>query len=449
VVGVTALPGEAVPNHHGSHRDLLRSVGGSALPGRAIDAIIVPTDRPPAYLAEAAALALALRCPLVTLHSGKWTSASKAAQRLPAGLDLVAIDVPDPEQLRLPRWQTSDLLAGTVFARRTDSSAKRNLALMLSHLLGWSRILFLDDDITELNPVDVRTASSLLDTHCAVGLQNFGYPDNSVVCHAYRLSGGKQQAFVGAGALAAEIQRQPSFFPDIYNEDWFFLLDGDKRLQPTAVTGRVRQYPYDPFRNPDRARAEEFGDVLAEGLFWLLDQGRSMTDADARHWAGFLRRRGRFIDDVLVMVRADNIPADEKARRVAALKGALGRLALITPGMCESYLRAWIADRQQWQRHIESLPSQLDRVTALGMLNRPGSPRLTWRPGGRAVQPSALPAAAATAAVAGAVAGQLAVRAGQAGRFPPWPLSVPYACSAGRRTRPGPATGRWPGSSAR
>jgi hypothetical protein len=28
--------------------------------------------------------------------------------------------------------------------------------------------------------------------------------------------------------------------------------------------------PYDLFRTPDRARAEELGDVLAEGIFWLL-----------------------------------------------------------------------------------------------------------------------------------------------------------------------------------
>jgi hypothetical protein len=380
------LPGDVVPNHHGSHRGLLWSVGGASLPGRGIDAIIVPTARPPAYLAEAASLALALDCPLMTLHSGKWTSAAKAAQRLPVGLDLIAIDLPEPGLLRLPDWRTSRLLSGTVFARRADLSAKRNLALMLSHLLGWSRVLFLDDDITELDPGDVRTASSLLDTHNAVGLQNYGYPDNSVVCHAYRMAGGKQQSFVGAGALAAEIKRNASFFPDIYNDDWFFLLDGDKRLQPTAVTGRVRQYPYDPFRSPNRARAEEFGDVLAEGLFWLLDQGRSIIDADARHWAAFLRRRARFVSDVLAMVRADELQPDEKARRIAALKGSLGRLAHITPTLCESYLRAWLTDRQQWQRHIESLPIQQDRIAALAMLTRPGLPRLTWRLGGQSAR---------------------------------------------------------------
>jgi hypothetical protein len=365
--------------------------------GPGIDAIIVPTARPPAYLAEAAALAGALSCPLVTLHSGKWTTADEAARRLPAAIDLIAIDVPAATRLRMPCWESSRLLAGTVFASRSDLSTKRNLALMLSHLLGWSRILFLDDDITGLNPADMATASSLLGTHNAVGLRIGGFPDHSVVCHAYRQAGGRQKSFVGGGALAVDVRRCHSFFPDIYNDDWFFLLDGDKWLQPTAVTGEVCQSPYDPFRNPERARAEELGDVLAEGIYWLLDQDRSLVDADQAHWATYLALRGQFIESVLKMVQADALEESERTRRIAALKGSLGRLALITPALCESYLRAWRADRQAWQRHLELLPARMQRVPALAMLSRRGSPGLTWhlgQPGGRLTSRTEVPVSA-------------------------------------------------------
>src|ERR1700729_3928421 len=306
------VPREDTPYHHGSHRNLIWSTADAA-PDAGVEAIIVPTARRPAYLAQAAALAKTLGCVLVTLHSGKWTTAGKAAERLGRDVDLIAIDVPEPERLRLPDWQTSRLLAGTVFARRTDLSAKRNLALMLCHRLDWSRILFLDDDITQLNPDDVRKASGLLATHNAVGLQIGGFPDHSVVCHAYRDAGGRQQSFIGGGALAVEVKRSNSFFPDIYNDDWFFLLDSGKGLQPTAVTGQVVQYPYDPFRSPERARAEELGDVLAEGIYWLLDQDRSATDADEAHWARFLSKRAQFIDGVLDMVRSHPLEPDEKA----------------------------------------------------------------------------------------------------------------------------------------
>lgn len=375
--------GEDTPYHHGSHQSLLWSPPSSAPVNAGVDAIIVPTVRPPAYLAEAIALARALGTTLVTLHSGKWTTAAKAAQRIPADVDLIAIDVPEPARLRLPDWQTCKLLNKTVFARRTDLSVKRNLALLFSHMLGWSRVLFLDDDITCLNPDDIRKASGLLTTYNAVGLDIGGFPDNSVVCHAYRQAGGPQRSFIGGGALAVEVKRSKSFFPDIYNDDWFFLLDGSKWLQPVAVTGQVIQHPYDPFRNPDRARAEELGDVLAEGIYWLLDQDRSFIEADQAHWRTFLVKRRQFIEDVLAMVQKSTLEPNEKGRRIAALRGSLGRLTLITPDLCEKYLQAWAIDRQRWQRHIELVPTRQQPASALAGLSRRGSSRLRWQLGGQ------------------------------------------------------------------
>ena len=379
------MPGRKILDHHGSHQDLLWSPpAGSSFAHRGVDAVVVPTFRRPAYLAEAADLARTLNCFLVTLHSGPWTTAAKAADRLPADVNLIAVDVPDPTQLNLPYWDTSRMLAGTVFARRTDLSAKRNLALLLSHMVGWSRILFLDDDITSLDPDDVRKASSLLGTHNAVGLRVGGFPDHSVVCHAYREAGGEQQSFIGGGALVIEVKRSNSFFPDVYNDDWFFLLDGRKSLQPVAVTGQVIQYPYDPFRNPDRARAEELGDVLAEGIYWLLDQGQQIADADEAYWAGFLVKRRSFIEGVLDMVKENGaLELHDRARRIAALKGSLGRLALITPVLCERYLRAWADDRQRWLDHVEQLPSGQELPRALASLSRRGCPPLKWRLGGK------------------------------------------------------------------
>jgi len=380
------VSGSEALDHHGSHRDLLWS--GDHVQSQRIDAVFVPTVRTPAYLDAASRLAHEIDCTLVTLHSRQWTTAAKAAQRLPKTVDLVAIDVPDPDLLRLPRFQTSLLAAHKVFPwdpRRlpTDLSAKRNLALVLSRLLGWSRVLFLDDDITGLKPAEVLDAGGLLDTHNAVGLQVVGFPDHSVVCHAYRDAGGSQQSFIGGGALAVHVQRSTSFFPEIYNDDWFFLLDDDKGLQPVAMTGQVTQKRYDPFRNPERARAEEFGDVLAEGIYWLLDQELSIADADRAHWAVFLAKRRQFIQRVLAMVTNSSLESAEKARRIAALKGSLGRLALITPALCEDYLRAWQADRQQWQRFVQDLPAGLDRVAALRLLSADGAPPVRWHLSGR------------------------------------------------------------------
>lgn len=356
------------PDHHGSHRHLLW-MPECPSPGT-FDAIIVPTVRHPARLKTAKRLSAELGCTLVTLHSGKWTSASAASTHVGTSPPLhIAIDVQDLTALRLPDFETTRLTTGTLFGRRKDTSAKRNLALMLAYLLGWQRIAFLDDDIEVPDSGDLKNAAGLLDTYNAVGLsidEINGYPDNSVVCHAYRLIGGHQDSFIGGGALAVETMRNRSFFPDIYNEDWFYLLDPEKGLQPLAVTGKVVQSPYDPFRE-ERARMEELGDVLAEGVFWLLDQDRTLADADSKHWRGYLSKRRRFIEYILRDLDKADVDPAERARMATALRASLGRLARIKPEWCEGYLKAWMADRTAWERHINEISH------TSGLRNRPST----------------------------------------------------------------------------
>lgn len=375
------MAGTATAHHHGSHRPLIWPVDEPApAPPVKVDAIIVPTSRPEAYLREAAAAALDLGCPLVTLHSRRWTSAYAAAAYLDPAVDLIAIDVPEAADLRLPKLATSSLLAGTRFDRRTDVSTKRNLALMLSHAVRWKRVVFLDDDIRVPNPGDLSKAAGLLDSHIAVGLDIGGFPDNSMVCHAFREAGGWQETFIGGGALAVDIKRNRSFFPNVYNEDWFFVLDAGKRLHSVASAGQVLQYPYDPYR-VDRARAEEFGDVLAEGTFWLLDQGKPGSDGDLAHWGTFLSHRRQFIEQVQDMVEVTtSISATERARMGEALKAALGRCKHITPELCVSYMKALATDQERWQRHIQQIRRQPKQSLedALGALTVPGKTPLTW-----------------------------------------------------------------------
>jgi hypothetical protein len=376
--GHRLLPAAQTDSHHASHRGLLNRPAAEDRRRVKPDAIIVPTVRHPMNLKDAADLAVALGCPLVTLHSGRWTSAAEAARRLPSNADRIAIDVPDRSKLQLPESATSRVLSGTRFDRPTDTSSKRNIGLMLCHMLGWKHVVFLDDDIEIPDPVDLELAAGLLDTHNIVGLFVDGYPDNSVVCHAYRIAGGPQKSFIGGGAIVVEAERAFSFFPDIYNDDWFYMLDDEKGLQPVATTGKVIQRPYDPFRSPDRARAEELGDVLAEGVFWLFDQGQSILDADGRYWKDFLVKRGTFINHVLSLVDgAGSIEPGEKRRMVEALKAARGRLALITPGLCRDYLQALAADRRLWHKHMEYLTVQPSRRAALRQLTRPDQPPLT------------------------------------------------------------------------
>lgn len=356
--------------HHASHRKLLRAPDAPASPAR-IDAIVVPTARPSHYLKHASSLARELGCPLVALCSGRWTSADQVITGSDPGAHIIAVDFPGEAATRLPRFATSTVLP-TRLRRGTDTAAKRNFALAMARMLGWRRIVFLDDDIEVGSPGDLRDAAGLLDRFDAVGLSIGGFPDNSVVCHAYRLVGGRQDSFVGGGALAVSTMRTTSFFPDLYNEDWFYLLE-ERGLRPLAVTGEVRQAPYDPFRTPDRARSEELGDVLAEGVFWLLDEGKSVLDADLAHWRAFKDKRRAFIQQILDRLPYATEQEPGQRRRIEeALKAARGRLAIIEPELCVQYMAAWRADQRLWRSFVHRLPHKATPGEAIRWLGRSG-----------------------------------------------------------------------------
>lgn len=341
-------------HHHGSHRQLL-SKRPDLRALTPVDAIIVPTMRNVAMLSSAINTASVLGSTLVTLCS-KWSSASEVAELAKVkGVRLVAIDVGELPAGVIPSFETDRVLARTRFERRTDTSLKRNLGLLLARLIGWERVVFLDDDIEIPKPTDLWEAAGLTNHYAGVGLAIDGMPDNSVVCHAFREAGGAQEMFIGGGALVIGAKSMTSFFPNIYNEDWFFLLDEDG-LRPTTTTGTAVQKIYDPFRE-ERARMEELGDCLAEGLFWLLDNRRSLQDATAGHWRAFLRERAEFITDVIGMAgRMDGDP-DLRHHILLSLKAARGRCQYIKPELCVDYVNAWRADRGSWRRHISNVES--------------------------------------------------------------------------------------------
>ncbi|WP_326943379.1 hypothetical protein OG439_25555 [Amycolatopsis sp. NBC_01307] len=352
---------------HQSHQDLLVHVDAAAAPRAALDAVIVPNGRTAPYLRQAIAAAKERDVLLLVLSSMRGDASSAALEAKRAGVRVAAIDIDDVPRRVVPEFATDKLLRLHKFDRRVDTSRKRNLGLLIAVLAGWQRILFLDDDIVLPDPADVSAAAGLLGEHAVVGLANSGMPDNSVVCHALRDIGAAQKTFIGGGALVVGERAFGSFFPNIYNEDWFFLLDG-LRLRPSAVTGTAIQHPYDPYRDARRARGEELGDTLAEGVYGLLDNGLGLADADEKYWREFLPDRRRIISTTIEQVLASAIEPAQKARMVAALKAAIGRSHLITPELCVAYLRAWQTDCARWRKHIGRYPRGIGVDGALAAL---------------------------------------------------------------------------------
>jgi hypothetical protein len=355
IVKVADPPLDVHDLHHGSHSALLAEESLDGVRAEELDAIIVPTAWPVDALRHVMRVGKAIDTPVIALCSKAATA--QQAEKLADHLDAAvwAVDVDDSFAGMLPSFATDRLLQRYGFGNVSDLSLKRNLGLALARGSSWKRVLFLDDDIIVDDPHQLPRAAGLLDRYRAVGLANNGYEDNSVVCHAYRGVGGDQDTFIGGGAMMIDTSSTSSFFPNIYNEDWFFLL-GDGVPFRAARAGEMRQRVYDPFANANRAAAEELGDTLAEGLFWLLDFGKNLDTAVNGFWGDALYRRRQFIDHILA--RSGVTAAPDRIRR--SLEAARGRSADISHKLCHDFVESWQRDLAKWRDFLDWVPVTSD-----------------------------------------------------------------------------------------
>jgi hypothetical protein len=342
---------------------------------RPLDAIIVPAGRRAEKLKTVAELAASVDVQLVILASRdcRVVEASKLVASIPGGRAFI-VGIPGDYRNDLLTFQTSDRsFADLKAARDSDLSLKRNLSLLLARLMRWEKIMFLDDDIFGVTPTALAKIASQLDSHQVTGLISRSFPDNSVVCHANRLSGRSQDNFVTGAALGVNCAEKPlDFFPDVYNEDWLFFASHAAQGQVISV-GTARQQPYKPFADPNRAAMEEFGDLIAEGLYALFNDGQSLDAATTGYWNAFIDARRklieRLIDDLYL------IPTHEAAGQAyESMLHAHKQLALISAAECARFVKAWRDDRGAFARTAKDMPAKGNFAAACEYL------RLTsWR----------------------------------------------------------------------
>ena len=208
-----------------SHRKLIHDVLTVDPPSRRsrptpLNAIVVPSARRASHLEHSIRLAAESGTLLVVLASRDCVADEVAFRAASAvGCRALVAEVPEGYGHEYLTHQTSahaDLRSANA-GRESDLSLKRNIGLILARLMGWTKIVYLDDDIFGVNPLQLTKLSAQLEDHQVAGLMTREYPDNSVVCHAIRFCGANQDNFVGGAALAVNVNYDHlplSFFPD-------------------------------------------------------------------------------------------------------------------------------------------------------------------------------------------------------------------------------------------
>jgi hypothetical protein len=364
---------------YGTHRSLT----GQRVPRRprtgplGLDAIIVPGTRPAAYLDHAVTLARAAKCSLVILCS-HYLDGREVKEYLDARSFSGAIVIQLPAGYAHPLFDFRGLLAikdqlpPACGSHVTDLSMKRNVGLVLAKMLGWRRVFLLDDDIRDISYPDLQRTVDMLRSFSAAGMWITDFPDNSIVCHANRVTGGSQDVFVSGAALAVDCQGDIDFFPDIYNEDWLFFFDAASKGELGNSYLNATQLYYYPFANAERAAWQEFGDALAEGLYALLHLRRDVGQATSEYWGKFLEARRNFLETALSRVK--QAPPDMQDEITASLQSALKSLSDITPDLCARYVEAWRQDLKSWKQRwagIRKMPSVDAALLELGLETTP------------------------------------------------------------------------------
>ena len=177
------------------------------------------------------------------------------------------------------------------------------------------------------------------------------------------LTGGLQDVFISGAALAVDCRQDIGFFPDIYNEDWLFFFDNASRGQLGSSGREVTQLRYDPFADPQRAAWQEFGDVLAEGLYALLEHGMGAEYATSEYWSYFLAARQRFLKAIIR--RSDTANLDIREQLLLSVEAAQKCSITISPYLLERYVWLWRRDLRDWQRRVENIGQMSSLEVAL------------------------------------------------------------------------------------
>lgn len=340
-----------------------------------LDAVVVPASRKADSLTPVIELAAESGIRLIVLasHLCDVETVGRLVAATPGCRASVAEIGPD-YQHELFRFETSDPVFDEAKAqRRSNLSLKRNMGLMMARLMRWKKIMFVDDDVSVGAP-DLRRMANQLEHHQVAGFALSQFPDNSVVCHASRLSGATQDVFVSGAALGVNCDEPPlDFFPDVYNEDWFFMA-AHAKVGRVVSLGKLRQAEFNPFEDPRRAEFEEFGDLLAEGLYaryqdtYLADydDGFVLDRLTVDYWDAFREAR----HDVISTARDRLVELGDKqsVRACESLGRAEKQLRAISSMQCAEFIESWRHDRGVFAKRAQDIRPVKNLLEAFDVL---------------------------------------------------------------------------------
>lgn len=215
-----------------------------------------------------------------------------------------------------------------------DLPIKRNFALLHSIQKGFEKILLVDDDINGITPQIISMGTKALHSNNIAGCLIESYPDTSVIGHIEQKYGEKYYPFLSGSFLFIKPRITEGFFPLIYNEDWLFMIPSINNKSITAISS-IKQKPYDPFDNLNRVKLQEFGEIIANGLFELITQSKYLERFNLSFWNNYINYRRTYVNELL---------SQSNAKMISFINESLQLSRNISPSMCVDFIQMWEKD---------------------------------------------------------------------------------------------------------
>lgn len=174
---------------------------------------------------------------------------------------------------------------GNCYKPNYDIPFKRTYSLKNALNFDQEYVGFLDDDITLDDDDFFNIRKAMTENVDIASFHVLDYPDVATIDHIERITLKKpSRVSIGGNCMFINTTTTNSFFPEAYNDDWFFILS-QLETRKIVSLGFAKQRPYQPWLDEDRVAFEQFGDILIEGVKRNIHEGRQAFSGGIEYWS--------------------------------------------------------------------------------------------------------------------------------------------------------------------
>src|SRR6267143_937110 len=227
----------------------------------------------------------------------------------------------------------------------------RNYALLLSEVIGFQKVLFVDDDVSVKDPKLLQAAFRILEHVDFVGARIGGLADQSIIGHiGLRQSDPELSEFVSGGFMGLRLGSVMEPFLNYYNEDWIWVLmhrEASYAMTPAKV---VHQTYHSLLRNgSNRAIRQEMGEMLLEGVWNAAPSRNFSLLTNEKAWIQVIADRVLWIEDIAKKCRQQ-----QDRIGIAIATALLRHVSTISPSLLTAIFEQYFAVLPEWRRILKA-----------------------------------------------------------------------------------------------